>query len=197
MITLDARTNPFFPSQGEKDIPHTSNKATTLPALKRATIELPPHSRVLQKVTIEYKNLDGSVHTKSIELENAVDWHLPIFISQSYGSLQSKKKSTKSLKYKKIAASKYASFYSSEKTLKVVTKDKMIRNFLLTDPHRIVLDFKRDSSLKSSIKSVKNSIFSKVRVGNHDGYYRTVIELDGAYRYSMKKVQDGYTFTLR
>jgi len=197
LLSLEARENPFFASKGEKDIPHTSNQMKTLPSLKRATIELPPHARVLQKVTIEYKNLDGSIHTKSIKLQNAVDWHLPIFISQNYSASSTKHKKIKNLKFKKIAISKYSSYFTSGKTLKIVTKDKIIRNFLLVEPHRIVVDFKRDASIKSLIKKNKNNIFTKVRIGNHNGYYRAVIELDGYYRYKMKKVSDGYIFTLR
>jgi len=76
-VSLQARENPFFPSEGEKDIPYTSNENTTIPQLKRATISLPTRARVIKKVTIEYKNLDGSIENKSIELENSVDWHLP------------------------------------------------------------------------------------------------------------------------
>lgn len=197
IITLNARNNPFFPAEGEKDILQTSNKSTAIPALKRATIELPANARVLQKVTLEYKNLDGSVETKSIELQNSVDWHLPIFISQNYGVFSNKEEPKKAKKFTKIATSKYASFHTSGKTMKIVTKDKIIRNFLLVQPHRIVVDFKRDTSLKSLVKNVKNNIFTKVKIGNHEGYYRAVIELDGYYRYKMKKVQGGYTFTLR
>ena len=83
-IILEARENPFFPADGEMDIPLTSNLSTKIPALKRATISLPPQARVIQKVTVEYKNLDGSIETKSVTINNAVDWHLPIFISQNY-----------------------------------------------------------------------------------------------------------------
>ena len=39
-------------------------------------------------------------------------------------------------------------------------------------------------------------LFKKIRVGNHSGYYRVVLELDGYYRYSYKKVLDGYIITL-
>ena len=92
---------------------------------------------------------------------------------------------------------KYATFFTSQKTLKVLTNDKIIRNFLLVNPHRIVLDFKRDTNLKSYVKDKIQGIFSKVRVGNHSGYYRAVIELDGQYRYNMQQVSDGYMFTLR
>lgn len=197
LSTLDARENPFFPSKGEKDIPYTSNQNPSLPKLKRATISLPTQARVIKKVTIEYITLDGSKRSKSIELDNSVDWHLPIFISQSYQEQIKEKKVKKKQNFKKIASIKYANFYSSKKTLKIITEDKIIRNFLLVQPHRIVMDFQRDTSLETYVKENKNGIFSKIRIGNHDGYYRAVIELDGYYRYKMKKTTDGYTFKLR
>ncbi len=198
LITLNARENPFFPSKGEKDIPITSNENRTLPYLKRATITLPSHARVINKVTVEYKSLDGSISHESIDLENSIDWHLPIFVSQNYTQSEIEQNvPAKKLKFKKIAFIKYASFYASGKTLKVTTNDKVIRDFLLVEPHRIVVDFKRDTDMKSYTKNVKSSIFSKIKIGNHSGYYRAVIELDGYYTYKMKKVSDGYLFTLR
>ena len=106
-IILEARENPFFPADGEMDIPLTSNLSTKIPALKRATISLPPQARVIQKVTVEYKNLDGSIKTKSVTINNAVDWHLPIFISQNYNISTSKLK-TEQNKFKKVASIKYA-----------------------------------------------------------------------------------------
>lgn len=194
----DARENPFFPAQGEKDTPYTSNEDRSLSPLKRAAISLPDHARVIQKVTIEYKSLDGSVQSKSIDLENSVDWHLPIFISQSYtAEIPQSKRVAKKRSFKKIASFKYGAFYSSDKTLKIITKDKIIRDFLLVNPHRIVADFKRDTSLKTYSKENENGIFTKIRVGNHAGYYRVVVELDGHYRYKKKKTSDGYIFTLQ
>jgi len=200
LITLNARENPFFPTEGEVDIPLTSTKDMSSPALKRATITLPSQARILQKVTIEFKNLDGSIESKTIKLNNSIDWHLPIFISQSYSVInESVAPNIKEIptSFEKIASVKYATFLSSEKILKIVTKDKIIRNFLLVNPHRIVIDFQRDTSLKSYTKKVDKNIFSLIRVGNHSGYYRAVVELDGLYRYTMQKVSDGYIFTLR
>ena len=198
--SIQARENPFFPSKGEKDIPFTSNEDRSVPALKRAAISLPPQARILQKVTIEYKSLDGSIENKSIELNNAVDWHLPIFISQSYTQELTKKVSTKQkqiLSYKNIANIKYAKFFISKNSLKIITEDKILRNFLLVQPHRIVIDFKKDTNMKSYFKKIDKSMFTKIRVGNHDGYYRVVIELDGYYRYKLKTQNNGYLITLR
>ena len=201
-ISIQARENPFFPSKGEKDIPYTSNENKEIPKLKRATISLPPQARVIKKVTIEYENLDASLESKTIELDNSVDWHLPVFISQSYTQQVKQKhlaeeKKIKVPTYKKIAEIKYAKFYILDKSLKIITKDKHLRNFLLVQPHRIVIDFQRDSSMESYLKYIKNSVYTKIRIGNHAGYYRVVIELDGYYRYKLKKQSDGCLITLR
>lgn len=201
LVNIDARENPFFPAKGEKDIPYTTNLAQTIEPLKRSSITLPSSARIIKKVTIEYENLDATIETRSIELKNRVDWHLPIFISQSFTEEQQeeepKTQKKEMQKFKEIASIPYAKFLESSKSLKVLTEDKIIRNFLLVKPHRIVLDFKRDASIKSFSKDNKNSIFSKIRVGNHAGYYRAVIELDGLYRYNMQKIPDGYILNLR
>lgn len=210
LTSLTARENPFFPSSGEKDIPLTTNIDSKLTPLKRATLTLPSTARVIEGVTVSYKSLDGSRHTQSIELDNTIDWHLPIFVSQSYTNEEQKvtapkKKSGKAKtiskkesSYKKIAGIKLISFHTKDKKLKVITKDKIIRNFLLVKPHRIVCDFKRDTNIKSYVKDIaKNSLFTKIRVGNHDGYYRVVVELDGHYRYTTKDIKDGYIFELK
>ena len=206
LISLQARENPFFPSKGENDIPYTSNKVESAIPLKRSSITLPSSARMIKKVTVEYENLDASTGKRSIELDNSIDWHLPIFISQNYSQTQTdsqtktptqEPKKKKIVKYKEIASVKHAKFLTSQKSLKVVTGDKIIRNFLLVKPHRIVLDFKRDTNLKSYTKDNDKGIFCKVRVGNHSGYYRAVIELDGQYQYKMQKISDGYRFKLR
>ncbi len=206
LLTLNARENPFFASVGQKDITYSSNEDRAKEPLKRATITLPNQARILKKVTVEYKNLDGSIEKKSIELDNSVDWHLPIFISQNINTSEPrvdrkrasvKKPKTIKTKYKKLAKIKYLTLYSSGKNLKIITKDEILRDFLLVEPHRIVIDFKRDSTMKSYSKNNNKCIFKKVRIGNHSGYYRTVIELDGLYRYTMKKIKGGYLLELR
>ena len=205
-ILIEARENPFFPSKGEQDLPYTSNQDRKLSPLKKASISLPSNARVIKKVIVEYENLDASSAKKEIELNHSIDWHLPIFISQNYiDELQAhtseakiQKKSTKvKNSYKKVAEVKHATFFISNNNLKIITGDKLIRNFLLGQPHRIVMDFKRDSSLKTYIKNVDKDPFTKIRVGNHDGYYRVVVELDGYYRYKLKKQADGCLVTLQ
>ena len=205
-VLLIARENPFFPSSGETDMPITSNQVNRLEPLKRATLTLPSTARTLESVTVEYTNLDGSIGTKKIQLHNAIDWHLPLFISQNYGAspevpkLVSKKGIKKSVHkpvYKQIVVLPFIKFYADAKELKVLTKDKLLRNFLLVKPHRIVCDFARQTDIRSYVKHLpKPYLFKEIRVGTHKGYYRVVIELDGYYQYKVEKTAVGYLFTL-
>ena len=189
LTTLTARENPFFAKSGEKDISYTSNTKIVYKPLQKASIELPNQARLLQEVTIKFKNLDGSIETKSIALNNSIDWHLPIFISQNYNNENKEKieKTVTKKTFKKIAHTKYADFFALNKQLKIKTTDTLLRNFLLVNPHRIVLDFKRISHMKSYTKINPHSIFSKIKIGNHSNYYRVVITLDGYYKYNIKK----------
>ncbi len=199
--SLDARENPFFPSDGEVDMTMTSNQVKKLSPLKRIAVTLPSSARTIQSMTITYKNLDGSVHDKKEILGNAIDWHIPLFLSQNIDESVSKKKKVpakiKTKKFVKIASLKFISLHSKDNEIKITTKDKLLRKFLLVKPHRIVCDFKREIDIRSYEKYVKSkSLVKRVRIGNHSGYYRVVIELDGYYRYKSKKIADGYIFSL-
>lgn len=205
-MSLEARENPFFPPEGEKDIPFTTNKENGKSPLKQTAISLPPQARVLQKVTIEFKNLDGSVETKSIELENSIDWHLPLLVSQKQTeSSSSQEQKTpeqtetkkKNVESKGVISNSTLKFVVSAKSLKIETKSEVLRNFLLASPHRIVMDFKSETEVADFIKKEFDTIFKEIRIGNHKGYYRIVVELDGLYKYSFKNVADGYFIELK
>ncbi len=209
ILTLHARENPFFPPEGEKDIFITTNKDNSKIPLKQAAITLPSQARVLQKVTIELKNLDGSIETKSIELDNSIDWHLPIFISQGYRETAVPTPKEKELskttttttptptKKNDIQNGIGPKLSVEGKSLKVTTKNEAVRNFLIANPHRIVIDFKSSAEVTSFVKKDFDKVFQEVRVGNHKNYYRVVIELDGFYKYNFKKVDDGYIVELK
>jgi len=207
ILILDARDNPFFPSKGEVDIPYTSNEDRSLDPLKRATITIPSQARVIKKVTIEYINLDGTRSSSSIELNNSLDWYLPVFISQNMGEINSKTKTkiqtkkspnTKAnQKYKKIYSLGFITFYKKAKEFKIVTKDFMVRDFLLTHPHRIVMDFSKDVNVNSKVKNLDGRYYKKISFGSHKDYYRVVLELDGYYKYEKKSLKKGYSLFLR
>lgn len=192
LITLEARQNPFFPSDGEKEILHTTGQTDIAPLFKQSSITLPSSARTIKKITIEYENLDASIDSRSTYLDKTIDWHIPLIISQTSSNNDEVQTKSKNQDYLHILDIKYAKLYTLNKSFKITTDDKMIRDFMLVNPHRIVLDFKRDAKLKSYIKKLSNTSFSKIKVGNHSGYYRIVLELDGQYKYKIQKLSHRY-----
>lgn len=197
---LIARENPFSPVAAE-DIALTTNQYEKDIPLKRASIELPSTARTIESVTVNYKNLDGSIEQKTIELQNSIDWHLPIFITQNYQEQKNTtttkvQKSIQKKVFSEIAKLPFIKFKIYKNEILIETKDKMLRTFLLVNPHRIVCDFKRETSIRSYTKKIKNEDVTQIKVGTHKGYYRVVIELDGSYRYKKMSNSDGYLFTL-
>ncbi len=191
-IALISRENPFLPATDEKGILVTANKKIEYAPLQHATITLPSTARTVENITIKYKNLDGSVTEKTEKLGNSVDWHLPLFLSQKlHSSVKEKKSELELLK------THFVKISSTQKVIKISTRDKIIRNFMLTNPHRIVCDIKKAINMRSLEKSIsKHSIVKKIRIGNHKGYYRIVIELDGHYKYHLVRKKHFSLFML-
>ena len=192
VYSLNARENPFFPTEGEKQIAYTSNQVSKYKNFENADFKFPSQARVLQNITITYKNLDGSIETKDITINKAIDWHKSLKITQN----QTKNKIINN-KFISIAKIKFVNFLARDKELKLITSDKLIRSFLLVEPHRLVYDFKRISHLKSYTKIIKNSVFRKIKVGNHADFYRVVVELDGYYEYNSIKIPNGVLIRLK
>ena len=199
IYSLFARENPFFPVKDSQDLSITSNQIEKHQQLSQASISLPSSARVVREITVEYINLDGTVDKKIIPLDNSIDWHLPLVVSQADSTASTtvqknamqKKEEPLSANIKSIDF-KFISFSIQNKKLKIFTKDKSIRNFILVAPYRIVADFKNDYDFRQYEKSLSGSIFKTLRIGNHDGYYRVVAELDGQYKYKFTKESDGY-----
>ncbi|WP_457596992.1 AMIN domain-containing protein [Hydrogenimonas sp.] len=81
--------------------------------------------------------------------------------------------------------------------VRIVTDDPKIRVFHLSDPFKIVIDFKRKAAFLTRHKTLETPPFKAVDIGNHDGYYRLVLTLDAPYRYTVSKIADGYIVHLR
>ena len=188
---MDARVNPFFPPKDDQTLSITSNTPEKHEVLRQATLSLPSSARIIKEVSVEYINLDGSTERKSIALDNSIDWHLPIVISQANVNnsvmnnvpVESREIQNDN-KSRELANFKFISFVSNGKTISINTKDKYIRNFLTVSPYRIVIDFKADYNFRSLSKLVSKNIIKSIHVGNHNGFYRVVLELDGQYKYS-------------
>ena len=185
LLTLDARENPFRPVVDQSTLPISSNVPKIYTPLEYETFTLPNSARSVQRVIIEYQNLDGSIATIEKHLDKSIDWHIPI-------TLKHHKKAKVKSAYVKKASMGFISFYTRGKEMKVKTKNKIIRQFMLSRPHRIVIDFARSSHFLSKKFTNFSNPYALVRVGNHKDYYRIVIELDGQYEYQLKEEKDGY-----
>lgn len=191
-LSLFGRDNPFFPSDPNKEKIQTTNRVQKLQPFTTQQILLPNSARAVKAIVIEYQNLDGSIENEKILLNAEIDWHEPFIITHKLA----KPSTSKTKRVIKIIKAKHVRFEMTKNTMRVKTSDKLLQNFLLTNPHRVVMDFKRNTSFKPITYSLNKAPFSKIRMGNHDGYYRVVIQLDGLYRYKLETREKDYTIVV-
>jgi hypothetical protein len=87
---------------------------------------------------------------------------------------------------------RFAKFETKENILRIITKDKQARHFMLIRPNRIVIDFKRKIAFSTKRFDISKTPFKGLKIGKHNDFYRVVIGLDNEYRYKLKRVTDGY-----
>lgn len=197
-LPLFARENPFFPVSGSTIPNYSTNRIEKPKPFRSVSVKLPDSVRILKSVTLTCENLDGSITKKEISINKAVDWHDTIVIYEKKKGMNEqacKVKPRSKKRFKKIGALRFIAFYAHDRELKIVTKDKLLRKFKLVKPDRIVLDFKRNADFRTFVFR-GTDIFKKITVGNHKGYYRAVIELDGRYIYHIRPLKQGYLLRL-
>ena len=78
---LIAREDPFEPSITPKEGQHNQREPKK-EFLQDIEIALPSTARVLQKVSITYQNIDGTIATKELQIHQNIDWHYPLELAQ-------------------------------------------------------------------------------------------------------------------
>jgi hypothetical protein len=78
----------------------------------------------------------------------------------------------------------------------VYSTDKIIRHFFLVEPFRFVMDFKANKDFLTYKKTTPTFI-KNIILGNHNGFYRVVLYLDGKYNVNIKKSNEGYLLEFR
>ncbi len=190
MLSLIARDNPFSDVVTKESFPVSTNIPKQHQDLTLERFRLPNSARVVKKVIIEYQNLDGSIDKLSADIDKAVDWHMPLVLTHN-------KYIPESGRFVMAVKLPFIAFSTKAKSMKVETADQLLRHFMLPRPHRIVLDFKGSSKFLAKKYTKLTKPFSKIRLGNHSGYYRVVIELDGQYEYQEKRIKNGIILTVR
>ncbi|WP_024955487.1 AMIN domain-containing protein [Sulfurospirillum arcachonense] len=206
-ISLFGRENPFKSVETSATTGKAIYKKDTRKIFSDAKIKLPSSARILKSVELHFQNLDGSMGHTNVRIDKKIDWHDELILKKVKDVNQSIVMQTQEktkIEPKKIEKQKtkinfknIVSFLIVGKELHIKTKDKKIRDFLVTKPYKIVIDFKRELSFYTKVYNLKINNFKSITIGKHSGYYRIVVALDGKYLYDLQKEKDGYKFTLK
>lgn len=218
MVGVLARENPFLPAKSFEELDAPTNVVEKKEDFEQQSTSLPSRARVLKYVVFGYQSLDGSIEEKRINVNKSVDWHDPLVVTKESVLLDSldflpeapsgekpsskipvvsKKNEKPKEKSVKVKYEDLVSFEAFKMKIMVNTKDKLIRHFMVMRPYKVVLDFKEDKSFYTKSLSIEHGAFKKVTLGNHKGYYRAAIELDGHYVHDVKEVDGGYEVILK
>lgn len=184
LSTLAARENPFFPVDESKKQKVTSNIPDTRPKMGTISYTFPDQARILKEVTFTIQNLDGSFEEKKVPIDQSIDWHRAITLSQ--GGVTSAVQATKG---SSAANFGFINVASNGKVLNIKTSDPLMRQFVLSNPNQIILDFKHTGHFETEEKSLEAAPYMSVSVGNHGEFARVTITLDGRYSYKLSKAK--------
>lgn len=187
---LFSREDPFVPLIVPKDSVRPYYGETSV--FDREEITLPSNARLIKKIEITYQNIDGSIETKSVPVSGRIDWRMPLVVSQILG--QSTKDSTKTIKNPtNIDSNPKNNIYKIENNnLYIAYEGKLLRDFIMKNPDRIVLDFDINLQYYRRNKvNINKPYFTSIKYGLHDNFLRIVVELDGSYIYKVSQTPNG------
>lgn len=183
---LEARENPFEPVIQPQEDNFTSRNAKEY--FKDLDFKLPSTARILKEITITYQNIDGSTETKTIPIDESIDWHYPLLLTQKSAII------SEDVQHFTI---KPFEFFTQGNKFYLYTSASIVRSFVLPAPYRIVIDLEKKVEHPSGAVQLGVKYFSKVSVGMHKDFYRFVITLDGQYRYDISKDGDYYIISVQ
>lgn len=183
-----ARENPFFTTDEAGKLPVTSNIPDSRPKLTSIPYSFPNQARILKEVSFTIQNVDGSIETHKMKIDQSIDWHSPLIISQSSRSVSPvTTDKTPDLSKSSVADFGFIRFNTNGKILTIKSDDAIIRHFALTDPNQIIIDFKRSAIFEKKEKILNTPPYTSVSIGNHGKFVRATIILDGRYDYTLSK----------
>ena len=189
----NARENPFEPMSRPQEDTFKSPNAKNY--FKERDIKLPSTARILKTITITYQNIDGSTESKSIDIDEGIDWHFPILLSQKKAFLNEKVQHYTIVPF---------DFFTQRNRFYLFSSNNIIRSFVLPSPYRIVIDIDKQEQYglqKQPISSngfipLNVKYFTKAALDVHKDFYRFTITLDGQYTYHIQKEVDYYVISV-
>lgn len=222
-----ARENPFAVAMDPSQVGKTTHIKEERVEFNSTKITLPSSARILKSASVVFQNIDGSISEEIVGIEQDIDWHHPLILStQKPATIQEATltssaptppnkltpQATKKAEIKKedaqadVAVKSFSRVVLSEgieleiehNSMTIYTKDKKVRDFIVSNPYKIVVDFSKEkSSFVTKLAEFSKAPFVSAALGNHDGFYRVAITLDGHYRYDIKSVDGGYFISLK
>ncbi len=220
-----ARENPFSIALDPMDTGRTTHVKDTRVDFNGTQFTFPSSARILKSVSIVFQNLDGSISEEILAVDQTIDWHNPLLIYAKKPEIPTKSETLPESLAKEPEAKKSETIPTIsmpkviaqveekpeskmlgegvgvevvDNRIMIYTKDVKVRDFLINKPFKVVVDF-QSSKEAFSTKSVDFSKppFVSATLGNHEGFYRMAIVLDGHYRYDIARVDGGYSITLK
>ena len=217
VMVLLARENPFVPDDINATTLNSTNISQNSPKLDKIIAKFPSDARELVSATFNYKSIDGSIKQNSIDINASFDWHDDIIISsqspvtnETTTDEQTKQAAAKKVAPKPLSVPPkieppldsvsfmdFIKFDIFNSKIEIINQDRLIRDFIINKPDKIVMDFNKNSEFNTQTIKVHKGPLKKITIGAHKGYYRVVLFLDGNYHYGLRQSGNGYTLTLR
>lgn len=223
-VILEARENPFETSMSPQMVGKTTQIKDELADFKSTTLILPSSARILKSASVTFQNLDGSISEEIVAIDQNVDWHLPLMLSQKTETNAPKPSipvvTPPSIEKKDLPPAPFLkeekpsstantntsnafklnediSFFINQNEITIFTKESKIRDFLIADPYKVVIDFKKVNAYGTKSLEFNKAPFVSATLGSHDGFYRIALLLDGHYRYDVQAFNGGYIIKLK
>lgn len=220
ILIAQARENPFETAESSKNV----GKATQIEEKREdfvsTTVTLPSTARILKSTTVTFQNLDGSISEEVVAIDQNIDWHQPLILSAQKAVREETpvpiskplaiKNSTEAKSTQTVSRPKEATVVANQlkfndtlslsvqgKEVSIFTRDTKVRDFLIADPYKIVVDFKKTSAFSTQTLMINQAPFISATLGDHEGFYRVAILLDGQYRYDILPFNGGYIIKLK
>jgi len=224
IMIAEARENPFETTMSPEVVGEMTQIPQTRKEFVDAALKLPSSARILKSASVQFQNIDGSISEEVVTIDQNVNWHYPLILSSQIteknkttapiiatmvpssaletpksNATPSKEPSSKNTfkAEKSFQVTDTLSLLPNGNEITIFTKDTKMRDFLIADPYKVVVDFKKDSSFATKTVMLLRAPFVSVTLGNHEGFYRIAILLDGHYRYDILPFNGGYVLKLK
>ncbi len=81
-VSLSARENPFEAVSASNSTGKATYKKDTRENFSSTKVQLPSSARILKSVEFHFQNLDGSIESKKVAVDNKIDWHDELIVKK-------------------------------------------------------------------------------------------------------------------